>query len=79
MGMRIVAAIKAGRGQQEVTAADWVELDRLYNLSAEAIYARLGVELPPQKDPPLKIITNLASPAIPSSDPAPTHVITPLP
>jgi len=47
MGQKLIAAIQAGKGQQEVSAADWAELDRLANQSAADIYARLGVTPPP--------------------------------
>lgn len=45
----LVAAIKSGKGDTEVSDADWAELTRLSQLSAESIYARLGIELPPAK------------------------------
>ncbi len=44
---RLAADVKAGRGQQELTAADWDELTRLAGLTGAAIYAREGVALPP--------------------------------
>lgn len=52
MGQKIVAAIKAGKGNAEVSDADWVELNRLASQSAEDIYRRLGIEPPPPPKPP---------------------------
>jgi len=48
---KLVADIAAGKGGQPVTQADWDELNRLANLSAESIYARLGITPPPPAPP----------------------------
>lgn len=47
MGAKLVEAYKAGKSQQQVSDADWAELTRLAGLDSAAIYARLGIELPP--------------------------------
>ncbi len=39
LGQKLAAAIAAGRGQQEVSAADWAELDRLSKLTSAEIIA----------------------------------------
>lgn len=44
---KLAADIKAGRGQQEVTQADWDELARLSALTSASIDARYGLVLPP--------------------------------
>lgn len=44
---RIVAAIKAGRGNVQITEADWDELIALSTQKGEDIYLRLGIALPP--------------------------------
>jgi hypothetical protein len=44
---KLVADVKAGRGQTELTDADWAELNRLCGLSSASIYAKEGVTLPP--------------------------------
>lgn len=51
LGSKLVTAIQAGKGQQEVSAADWAELDRLANQSSADIYARLGISPPPPSAP----------------------------
>lgn len=43
----LVVNVAAGRSQTKVTDADGAELDRLGALTAEAIFARRGVALPP--------------------------------
>ncbi|MCJ7823951.1 MAG: hypothetical protein MUP44_03560 [Anaerolineales bacterium] len=40
-------AIAAGRENEVVSDADWIELDRLARQSAEDIYRRLGITPPP--------------------------------
>jgi len=49
---KLVADIQAGRGQTAVTQADWDELTRLSSLTAESIYARLGITPPPSSSAP---------------------------
>jgi len=44
---KLVADIKAGKGQTEATPEDWAELNRLASLSAESIYSQLGITPPP--------------------------------
>ncbi len=44
---KLVSDIQAGRGQTQATQADWDELTRLSNLTAESIYAQLGITPPP--------------------------------
>lgn len=44
---KLVADIKAGKGQQEVTQADWDELTRLSLETGDQIYAALGITPPP--------------------------------
>lgn len=48
---KLYADIKAGRGQQEATPADWTEINRLAAQSAEDIYKRLGITPPPPATP----------------------------
>jgi hypothetical protein len=43
---KLHADIASGRGNQPVTDSDWAELDRLANLTAEDIYAKLGITPP---------------------------------
>jgi hypothetical protein len=45
---KLYTDIAAGRGNQPVTDADWLELNRLAGQSAEDIYSRLGIT-PPTK------------------------------
>lgn len=44
---KLASDIKAGRGQQEATPADWAELSRLASLSSASIFVREGVLPPP--------------------------------
>lgn len=44
---KLVADVKAGKGQTELTDADWAELLRLQSLTGASIYQREGVALPP--------------------------------
>lgn len=46
---KLARDIQAGRGGQPVTEADWLELQRLYDQTAEDIYARAGVKPPSPK------------------------------
>ncbi len=46
LGAKIYGNIAEGRGQTEVKAADWAELDRLASQSAEDIYTKEGVTPP---------------------------------
>lgn len=48
---KLVADIKAGKGQQEPTEADWAELVRLAGQSSADIYAREGITPPPPTAP----------------------------
>jgi hypothetical protein len=52
LGANIDSNIAAGKGQTEVTAADWAELDALSKQSAEDIYAKEGITPPPAPTPP---------------------------
>ena len=49
---KLVADIQAGKGQTQATQADWDELTRLSSLTAESIYARLGITPPPSSSAP---------------------------
>ncbi len=44
---KLVADVKAGKGQLELTQADWDELLRLSRLTGADIYAGLGITPPP--------------------------------
>lgn len=46
MARKLAQDIAAGRGNQPVTDAMWLELDRLANQTAGDIYARLGITPP---------------------------------
>lgn len=49
LAQKLSAAIAAGKGNEQVTPADWDELTRLCLLSAEDIYKVQGVTPPPAK------------------------------
>ena len=55
---KLYADIAAGRGQQVVTDADWIELNRLASQSGEDIYRRLGIVPPPPAAPTIASIAN---------------------
>lgn len=44
---KLVAAVKAGRGNETVSDAEWAELTRLATQTGEDIYRRLGIVPPP--------------------------------
>ena len=48
---KLAADIKAGRGETELSPADWAELARLNGLTASSIFAKEGVALPPPASP----------------------------
>lgn len=44
---KLIADIEAGKGQTTVTSADLAELQRLAGLTAESIFASVGIKPPP--------------------------------
>ncbi len=48
---KLVTNIAAGRGNQQLTDADWNELTRLAALTSDDIYKRLGITPPPAATP----------------------------
>lgn len=47
LGLKLKAAVDAGRAGEPLTAADWAEMKRLAGQTGEEIYARLGITPPP--------------------------------
>lgn len=47
LGLKLKAAVDAGRAGDPLTAADWAEMRRLAEQSGEDIYRRLGITPPP--------------------------------
>lgn len=45
---KLVANIQAGKGDENVSDADWLELTRLATQTSDDIYRRLGIEPPPK-------------------------------
>lgn len=46
MAQKLAVNIAAGKANETVTDADWMELNRLAALSSDSIYAKLGIQKP---------------------------------
>lgn len=47
LALKLRSAVAAGKGDTELTEADWAEMKRLSDQTSADIYARLGIK-PPQ-------------------------------